>query len=265
MCTEGQQLSKTEEIVKGLRPIDDTLFRKMFNGNIPLTQLVLRIFLDKPDLVVENVNTQFDLKKLMGARSLILDAYATDSEGKKYNIEAEKSENRAEPNRARYHLSALDVENSKTCTDFDQLPTTYILFITEKDIFGADKPIYHVERKIIETGEDFKDGEHIIYLNASYKDDSTNLGKLLHDFMCSDPKDMIIPEISKSANEWKNTKKGLSIMCKAVEDYANAKIIEIALNLLKAGQTVTFTSSMTKLAIDFVKQLAIDNNIAYVM
>ena len=79
MCSQEQDHNRVREIVKKLRPIDDTLFRKMFNENIELTQFVLRIFFDKPDLIVENVNTQFDLKKLMGARSLILDAYATDS------------------------------------------------------------------------------------------------------------------------------------------------------------------------------------------
>ena len=214
---------------------------------------------------MENVKTQFDLKKLMGARSLILDAYATDSEGKRYNIEAEKSENRAEPHRARYHLSALDVESSKTCTDFDQLPTTYIIFITENDIFKANEPIYPIERVNLKTGKPFDDGEHIIYINASYKNENTELRKLLHDFMCSDPKDMVVPEISECANEWKNTKKGELEMCKAVEEYANTKIVEIAINLLKAGQTVTFTSTITKLAVDYVKQLAIDNNIAYTM
>ena len=213
----------------------------------------------------------------MGARSLILDAYATDSEGKRYNIEAEKSENRAEPHRARYHLSALDVENSKTCTDFDQLPTTYIIFITEDDIFDANKPIYHVDRIIREIDEEFRDGEHIIYLNASYKNKNWELGKLLHDFMCSDPKDMVLPEISECAYEWKNTKKGVDSMCAEVEKYATEKAqiaaekaemkkaTEIALNLLKSGQTVTFTSKITKLALEFVKQLAIDNNIAYTM
>lgn len=156
MCSEDQNLAKAREIVENLRPIDDTLFRKMFSENISLTEFILRIFLDKEDLSVISVKTQFDLKKLMGARSLILDAYATDSEGKKYNIEAEKSEDRAEPDRARYHLSALDVENSKTCTDFKDLPETYIIFITETDIFKANKPIYHVDRIIQETGKDFE-------------------------------------------------------------------------------------------------------------
>ena len=268
MCTEGQDLTKALEVVKKLRPIDDTLFRKMFNENIELTQFVLRILLDKPDLTVLDAKTQFDLKRLMGARSLILDSYATDSQGKKYNIEAEKSEDRAEPDRARYHLSALDVENSKTCTDFKDLPETYIIFVTETDIYEANKPVYHIDRIICEINEEFKDREHIIYINASYKDESTELGKLLHDFMCSDPKDMIIPEISECVNEWKNTRKGEEIMCKAVEDYAKEKAerkaMDIALTLLKLGKlTVGEIGLSTKLSVEMITQLAIDNGIAY--
>ena len=276
MCTEEQNLAEVREVVRKLRPIDDTLFRKMFNENIELTQFVLRIFLDKPDLVVENVNTQFDLKKLMGARSLVLDAYATDSEGKKYNIEAEKTEDRADPHRARYHLSALDTENSKTCKEPKDLPMTYVIFITEKDIFKANEPIYPIERVNLKTGKLFNDGEHIIYINASYKDDTTMLGKLLHDFMCRDPKDMVIPEISECANEWKNTKEGEDLMCAEVEKYAKEKAekaaekaklqnsIETAMSLLKLGKlTVAEIGLSTKLSVEMITQLAIDNNIAY--
>ena len=117
-------------------------------------------------------------------------------------------------------MSALDVENSKTCTDFKDLPETYIIFITETDIFKANKPIYHINGIIQETGKNFEDRDHIIYINAAYKDSSTVLGKLIHDFTCRDPKDMLIPEISRTANEWKNTKKGVDGMCKPVEEYA---------------------------------------------
>ena len=268
MCSTEQDLTKAREVVKRLRPIDDTLFRKMFNENIELTQFVLRIFLDKPDLIVENVNTQFDLKKLMGARSLILDVYATDSEGKKYNIEAEKSENRAEPHRARYHLSALDTEHSKAYAEPKELPTTYIIFITEGDIYEANKPIYHIDRMVREINEEFKDGEHIIYINASYKDDTTILGNLLHDFMCSKPEDMIVPEIAECANEWKNTKKGVDSMCAEVEKYANekaaAKTTNFVIKLLKKGRdTVAEIAELADVNIEQVIKIATDNNIAY--
>ena len=53
------------------------------------------------------------------------------------------------------------------------------------------------------------------------------------------------------------------IIEKLQEESAFEKSREIALNLLKAGQTITFVAAMTKLSFDIVKQLAIDNNIAY--
>ena len=41
--------------------------------------------------------------------------------------------------------------------------------------------------------------------------------------------------------------------------------MEIALDILREGQTVTFASIVTKLSVETITQLAIDNNIAYTM
>ena len=41
-----------------------------------------------------------------------------------------------------------------------------------------------------EIGADFVDGSHIIYVNGSYKNDSDPVGKLMHDFRCTNPEDM---------------------------------------------------------------------------
>ena len=65
-----------------------------------------------------------------------------------------------------------------------------MIFITENDVLGKNKPIYHIDRYIREAEEYFGDGSHIIYVNASYKDD-TELGKLMHDFSVIEPEDMI--------------------------------------------------------------------------
>ena len=59
---------------------------KCFEENIEATELVLRIVLDKPDIKVVKVQTQYGIKNIKG-RFLRLDIYATDSEDKKYNIE----------------------------------------------------------------------------------------------------------------------------------------------------------------------------------
>lgn len=138
--------------LREFRPIDDTFMRGMFKDNNPLAELVLRIIVGKPDLTLTKCETQADLKRVTGARSICLDAYATDSTGKKYDIEIQRSDNGADPHRARYHSSVMDVENLDKDQDYRELPDSYVIFITEKDYYKAGKTcICHSEHKL-DTG-----------------------------------------------------------------------------------------------------------------
>ena len=82
--------------LRGFRPIDDTFMRGLFKDNLPLAEFVLRILTDKPDLVLTKCETQADMKRVTGARSICLDAYATDSTGTKYLV-IELPESMTEP------------------------------------------------------------------------------------------------------------------------------------------------------------------------
>lgn len=73
--------------------------------------------------------------------------------------------------------------------DFDELPESYVIFITRDDALGYGLPTYHVDRKIEEAGEAFKDEAHIIYVNSKIQDD-TELGRLMHDLHCKNAEDM---------------------------------------------------------------------------
>ena len=44
--------------LRGFRPIDDTFMRGMFKDNIPLAELVLRIIVGKPDLILTKCETE---------------------------------------------------------------------------------------------------------------------------------------------------------------------------------------------------------------
>ena len=70
------------ERLRRLRPIDDDFMRCLFKDNVPLAQLVLRIITGKPDLIITACQTQKDMKRLAGARSICLDACGTDTSGK---------------------------------------------------------------------------------------------------------------------------------------------------------------------------------------
>ena len=56
-------------------------------------------------------------------------------------------------------------------------------------------------------------------MNASYQNVQTSLGKLIHDFMCSQSSDMLCEPIAKVTYKYKNTPEGVDYMCKAVEEY----------------------------------------------
>ena len=62
--------------------------------------------------------------------------------------------------------------------------------------------LYHVERMILETGEPFNDDEHIIYVNGAIEED-TAIGKLMHDFRCTDPDDMYYPLLAESTRHFR--------------------------------------------------------------
>ena len=117
-----QQHQEDLQRLRDLRPIDDDFMRCLFKDNIPLAEFVLRIITGKQDLIITDCETQKDMKRLAGARSICLDAYGTDPDGKKYDFEIQRQEKGADPHRARYHSSVMDVENLHSGQEFKELP-----------------------------------------------------------------------------------------------------------------------------------------------
>jgi hypothetical protein len=246
--------------LRGLRPIDDDFMRCLFRDNIPLAELVLRIITNKNDLVITDCQTQKDMKRLAGARSICLDAYGTDSYGKKYDLEIQRADKGAAPHRARYHSSMMDIENLGAGQDFNELPDTYTIFITENDIFGKGESLYPIERMNLQTGKPFEDGEHILYVNGEYRGDS-ELGKLMHDFNCTNAGDMEFSLLAERTKYLKENPKGVSEMCKVMEDMRNEaekkKAVDIASNLLLLGKlTYEEIVKCSGLKMDEVMELA---------
>lgn len=218
--------------VRGFRLLDDDFMTKCFEENIEATELVLRIVLNKPDIKVVKIQTQYSMN--IKGRSLRLDIYATDSEDKKYNIEIQRADKGAGAKRARYNSSLIDSNILPAGFEVENLAETYVIFITENDVIGKNKPIYHIDRYIREADEYFDDGSHIIYVNASYKDD-TELGKLMHDFSVVEPEDMNFKVLANVTGYYKKDKEGIQAMCKAMEDMITDDRKDTALRLLKQG------------------------------
>ena len=249
--------------LRGFRLLDDDFLTKCFEGDTASIELVLRIVLEKPDLKVLDVRTQVFVENLLN-RSVRLDILATDSTGAKLNVEVQRSDKGAGRKRARYNSSMMDANLLKKGEDFDRLPETWVIFITENDVMGKGLPLYPVERCFLGTGERFEDGSHILYVNGAYRSD-TPIGKLMHDFSCTDAADMYYGTLADRVRFFKESKEGIEIMCRAMEDMRNQTLkegmINVAKKMLEDGTiTLEKIAEFVGLSVDEVRKLKTDQN-----
>lgn len=221
--------------LRGLRLLDDDFMSKVFEDKA-CAELLLRILLKKDDLVVNEVNSQFTLKNLQG-RSARLDVFATDSDGKAYDIEVQRSDKGAVAKRARYNAALIDANITEPGEEYQALNESYVIFITENDVIGKGLPLYHAERMILETGDSFSDGQHILYVNAQITDE-TDLGRLMHDMWCVEAEDMYYNILAERVRYFKEDKEGVATMCRAMEEMRNetAEKTAFATNVAAIGK-----------------------------
>ena len=114
----------------------------------------------------------------------------------------------------------MDIEALDAGQEFEELPETYTIFVTEHDFFGKGVGLYPIERLNLVTNEMFNDREHILYVNGQYQGNDA-LGRLMHDFLCNNPDDMHYGILAERSRYFKENPKGVSEMCKAMEDMRN--------------------------------------------
>lgn len=221
--------------------MDDIFMTAFFRDNIDDTEFILRIILNKPDLTVQSVHVQHELKNLNG-RSVRLDVHAVDSEGNEADIEIQHDDRGASFRRARYNSSLLDASILKPGQRVEELPETYVIFITERDIIGRGKPIYPIERYICVDGEyiPVNDGAHTIFVNSEKGGNGTELEKLMHDFSCIRADDMYYSNLALKMRYLKESEKGGEIMSRISEEIRDEAVmydrIKHALVMIQDGK-----------------------------
>ncbi len=255
MLTDEQKRQERLEKIRQYRLMDDVYMSAFFSDDIECTQLVLRILMDKDDLIVKKVVAQMNIKNLQG-HSVILDVLATDSQKRMYNIEVQRADEGANVRRARYNSSILDANALQEGEDYRNLPDTYVIFITENDVFHEEKPLYHFERRRDETYEKLGDGSHIIYVNGQYRGD-TPLGKLMQDFVCTNPHDMCYDELRKKSLVLKGLDKEEKSVDKITQSIIDDERKYIAEDMLLDGKlSIDEIARYVKLPVDRVKEIA---------
>ena len=151
---------------------------------------------------------------------------------------------------------------------FDNLPETYVIFITKNDVLGYNQPISHIQRRIKETEDIFQDGQHILYVNSKKQDD-TELDRLMHDLHCKEADKMYSNVLSARVQQLKETTEGVNQMCQELEEIYNEgeqsgflrgeqsgelkKARETTLALLEMGMSVKQIAKAVNLSIETIQ------------
>lgn len=249
-------------ILQKLTIMNDVFMRNVFKKR-ECTEYVLQVIMNKKGLKITDQVLQKDYKNLQG-RSAVLDCVARDDDGMQMNVEIQQENEGASPKRARYHSGLMDMNTLNPGQDFDELPESYVIFITRDDVLGYGLQIYHVNRKIEEVGEEFKDGAHIIYVNSKIQND-TELGRLMHDLHCKNAADMYSGILADRVRELKETQKGMVIMCNELEEIYSEGVESgerrgIEKGELKKAREATISLAKMGLPVDKIAQ-AVNVNI----
>lgn len=109
-------------------------------------------------------------------------------------------------------------------------------------------------------GREFDDGAHILYVNGKYRGES-EIGKLMHDFSCTNADDMNFSLMAERTKYLKEDQEGVQEMSKILEDLRNetdlAARTEIARAFLLMEEfSYEKIAEGTKLPIEYIEELA---------
>lgn len=261
----SQYSEKTLETVKGLRLIDDTLFR-LVAARKEACQEILRTLLDDPDLIVIQATPQETVTSIH--REIILDVLCQTKDGKIINVEVQKGANNDDVRRCRFHLSSITANKTPKGTSFKDVPDVSIVYITEYDALGNNQSFTCSEmcQKVGDSYVPVSDGAKIYYVNTVIKD-NTDKSELMDLFLVSDVFDSKkFPELSKAMKYFKK-EEGVSTVCTLVENYAKEyaeeyakeyakdQMVNAAKLLIKKDLSDEEISTITQLSIEEIKAL----------
>lgn len=228
---EASQESEIKQVIRSLCMMNNRFMNFMLDDNKEAAQVFLRVILGDDKIKVRNVRIQSFIQNIYGHSSQ-LDILAQDSKGRYFNVEVQRSDEGAPARRARFYSSILDTHFLQPGKLYEELPDTYVIFITENDVLHDNLPLYNIRRRIDENAKCFEDGSRIIYVNSQRRD-NTALGKLMQDLYCTEPKNLHYHEFAERMEFLKYSKEGEEKMTDVIEEYAARKAEALAKEAVK--------------------------------
>lgn len=209
-------LEEKKEKVRDFRPIDDVFFEVLANDS-NFCQEMLRILLEDDKLVVDDVIVQSSQRNLYG-RSVRLDALCILGNGKKCNVEVQRSDHDDHPRRVRFNASSITVKDSQVNQKFEQISDVIVVYISQFDIFKENHVLYHVDNVIRETGTRVDDGLERIFVNTEVKD-GTTISEYMECFLRKEVNNPKFPVFTDRMKILKQEERGLDAVCEVMERY----------------------------------------------
>jgi predicted thioesterase len=213
------------EQVKQFNLMHDDFFAVVMQDKKAL-ETVLRILLEKDDLIVMDVRVQYVMRNLVG-HSVILDVLAEDVTGKLYNVEVQVKNMDDYQRRSRFYQASMDTSFLNKGKHYEELQDIYIIFIASFDIFGKNDVRYEVERTLKGYQEVLDNGVHELYFNTKVKDGS-RISKLLHYFEHTDESVDDYGPLSSAVRFFKTEERGVDAVCDEVRKYGDKRAEEAA-------------------------------------
>ena len=122
----------------------------------------------------------------------------------------------------------VTVNRSEPGDRFEHVQEVYIIYVSNFDVLQNGRTISHAEIICKETGESLQDGLHEIYVTTTGKEDN-KIARLMKEFLNPDMNNPEFPKTSRRLPAMKHDPKEVAIVCKAIEEYADKRAIETAI------------------------------------
>ena len=219
---------------------------------------VLSVFMDEPDIELQDVKVEQVVLNKSGKRAIRLDAWAKSVDNRQFNMEMQNDVRQDDlRKRSRFYQGMLDTPILKSGkeTRYRMLPSTVIIFITQEDIFVRDRAKYTFTEQCEEVPDlKLDDGTTKIFFNMESKNGAPELISMLSymkDTRLNNPdilvKDKRIVELNdiveevKDSEEWEAVKMNILEIGieKGMQQGAEKKMLELVEKKLKKGQTIS--------------------------
>ena len=219
---------------------------------------VLSVFMDEPDIELQDVKVEQVVLNKSGKRAIRLDAWAKSVDDRQFNMEMQNDARQDDlRKRSRFYQGMLDTPILKSGkeTRYRMLPSTVIIFITQEDIFRKDRAKYTFTEQCEEVPDlKLDDGTTKIFFNMESKNGAPELISMLSymkDTRLNNPdilvKDKRIVELNdiveevKDSEEWEAVKMNILEIGieKGMQQGAEKKMLELVEKKLKKGQTIS--------------------------